>query len=618
MKAAITIFLFTFLPLQYLSATCSIDSLHILEQRCMDTAFYSLTVRIFVSHDPWDFLDSIKIETSNGGNGMIGPVAGQMGYLPFFDVPVDSLSSIGCPVDIMFDVAYFTENCSTGKTLLSSHEALDCRPISDFVSVEPFGQDSNFHLAEGLVYQYVIEHGVALTTGGTIVDQFDFTGYVPIEGSSENGHLSINSELAPGGVTILDIEFDPAIKRWDMTASEVVDFSGVVLTAANCSGAVTPWNTIITCEEVVVPTDFNGDSYNDLGWAIEIDPATRTVVNNQKLWALGNFKHENAVVHSNERTVYQGIDHSTGYLYKFVADVATDLSAGALYVYKGSKNGPGDWILIPNTTPSERNNVITASTSVGATVFIGIEDVEINPVDEWIYFAVKDEDLVYRFQDSDPITGTTVPMMEIYVGGTGASYNITHANGTTLEPWGEGPDNLTFDNFGNLYVLQDGSLSPGSGNRNHIWLIKNGHTQANPFVEIIARTPYDCEPTGITFSPDFRFLFMSIQHPSATNKATSQVDAFGNRRYFDRDVAIVIAREKNLGNGNVCASVQDVGSGGIPSGQYQADQQLISKNIISNNLDVLFRANTAVDLLEDFEVQLGGLFEVKMEGCDHN
>lgn len=283
-----------------------------------------------------------------------------------------------------------------------------------------------------------------------------------------------------------------------------------------------------------------------MGWAIEIDPETKKVVDHvsglaggDKLWALGNFKHENVVVHKNKRTEYQGVDDSIGYLYKFIASAEEDLSAGTLYVYKGSKSGSGEWIKIKNSVSSEQNTTLSQSAAVSATVFNGIEDVEINPIDNKIYLAVKGESRVYRFDDSDPISGTMVNNFETYVGGM--NYDIDDGTDIHSEPWGWGNDNLAFDDLGNLWVLQDGG-------RNYIWLVKNGHTQENPQVEIFARAPAGSEPTGITFSPDSRYLFMSIQHPSPGNDTTTQPDAFSIERAFDRDVSIVIARSEHLNN----------------------------------------------------------------------
>ncbi|MDC6390695.1 DUF839 domain-containing protein [Maribacter sp. PR1] len=417
--------------------------------------------------------------------------------------------------------------------------------IGDFQSLVPTGQNTDLIIPSSHTFQKIISRDDPLSQGGNLPGYIDFTGYVPINNSNEKGYLSLNSETVPGGVSILDINFNTVTGLWSTSFSSKVDFSGVVGTIANCSGTVTPWNTIITCEEYTsqeiadqypFPIDSNGDGYDDFGWAVEIDPVTKTVID--KRWALGNFKHENLVIHNNQRTAYQGADATVGYLFKFVADNQQDLGSGKLYVYRGSKNGSGEWVLLNNTTPEERNTTNEQSATVGATVFSGIEDVEIGP-NGFIYFAVKNENRVYRFQDSDPVSGTTVINMETFVGN--ASYTIQHQNGNTNVNWGYGNDNMAFDNEGNLWVLQD-------GDNNYIWVVKNGHTQANPRVEIFGTTPAGSEPTGITFSPDNRFLFMSIQHPNSGNSSSTQTDAAGVEVSFDKDTAIVIALKENLGS----------------------------------------------------------------------
>jgi secreted PhoX family phosphatase len=411
---------------------------------------------------------------------------------------------------------------------------LHTQNISEFVSVEPTVQTESFVFPQTHRFQKIIESGDLLTEGGTLPLTPDFAGYIPILGSSTNGYLSINSERPIGNVTILDINFNSLTNLWVKTASEAIDFSSVAGTSANCSGTVTPWNTVISSEERISTIDSNGDSYNDYGWNVEIDPANKVVLD--KLWAMGNFKHENITIHSNQRTAYQGADSNPGYLYKFVADNAQDLTSGDLYVYKGSKNGNGDWILLQNDTPAERNSTLTQSDAVSATVFNGVEDVEIGP-DGMVYFAVKNEDLVYRFQDSDPLTGTTA-VLEPFVGNM--NYDITHNNGVTSTSWGTGNDNLAFDNLGNLWVFQDGG-------KNYIWVIGNNHSQLNPNVRLFGIAPTGSEPTGITFTPDFKFLFMSIQHPNNANNA-NQVDAEGNEVDFNTGTVIVLALENNLGS----------------------------------------------------------------------
>jgi secreted PhoX family phosphatase len=426
---------------------------------------------------------------------------------------------------------------------------ISAQNIADFTSVNPGVQTEQFIIPSTHAFQKIIEKDDNLTEGGTMPRNIDFTGYLPISGSSVNGYLSINSEAVPGGVVVVDINFNSTTKLWQKTVSQSLDFSAVGGTIANCSGTVTPWDTVITCEEYSISTDNNSDGYYDFGWNVEIDPATKTVLG--KLWAMGNFSHENVTIHSNERTVYQGADvilsGAFGYLYKFVATNAQDLTDGLLYVYKGSKNGSGNWILINNTTQTERNETYIRSGAdpdpndadsdyADATVFNGIEDVEIGP-DGMVYFAVKGspDERVYRFQDSDPITGTTVTM-ETFAGNM--NYDIVHESGTTSVPWGSGNDNLAFDNQGNLWVFQDG------GN-NYIWVVENGHTQAVPKVKIFGIVPIGAEPTGITFTPDNKYLFMSVMHPDNMNDA-NQTDVEGNALDFNKDTALVIALNENL------------------------------------------------------------------------
>ncbi len=434
--------------------------------------------------------------------------------------------------------------------------------IGDFTSVTPAAQTDQFVIPATHKFQKIIETGDLLTEGGNFKVKPDFTAYVPIAGSSTNGYLSINSEDAPppfgngGGVQILDINFNVTTKLWETTASEDLDFSAVGGTAANCSGTVTSWGTVISCEEVAYNelgtglTDLNFDGYNDVGWNIEINPATKTVIG--KHWAMGNFKHENVAIHSNNRTVYQGADDTVGhgFLYKFVATNAQDLSAGNLYVFSGSKSGSGSWILINDSTnpthqlPAHQNITNDLSLAAGATEFEGIEDVEIG-ADGMIYFAVKGapDQRVYRFSDSDPLEASASTVtMETYVGNM--SYDINDGNSTTSVNWGGGNDNLAFDGDGNLWVLQDDN----SGSKQfYIWVVKNGHTQASPNVELFGITPHDAEPTGITFTPDYKYLFMSFMAPNPTNVA-NQADAAGNMVDFNKGTTLVIARSENLGS----------------------------------------------------------------------
>jgi len=433
----------------------------------------------------------------------------------------------------------------------SGCEGVNDAHISCFTSVLPNTKNQLFNIPSSHKFQVLTQTGDPYSVGtGVSKPSFDFTGYIPENGSSTKGHLSINYETNPGGVGMYDVSYNTTSKLWKVDTSRAIDFAGVVGTVGNCSGTVTPWGTIITCEETRAGTDSNNDGYIDFGWCIEIDPKTNKVREYgtgkpQKLWALGRASHENVVVKKDSITLYWGEDAGNGAVYKFVADKKADLSSGKLYVLKvtgGLPNGEagspnGVWVQVPNTTQADRNNTYDLALKLGATTFAGIEDVEISPIDGKIYFAVKGvpSERVYRFSDD----GATVSGFETYVGG-GDSYYINNGVSAIFEPWGAGNDNLAFDDRGNLYVLQDGS-------QDHIWLVRNGHTRSNPKIELFATTPVGCEPTGITFSPDYRFMFLSLQEPTSTNTATTK-DAAGRTITFNRSTALVIARSENLGS----------------------------------------------------------------------
>ncbi|UPL47860.1 PhoX family protein [Hymenobacter sublimis] len=442
--------------------------------------------------------------------------------------------------------------------------------ISRFTSVQPSAQPQDLRLPATHTFQLLAQGGNAYTNAadGNMLEAFDFTGYAPINGSSTNGYLSINHEGSgtTSGVSMLSLNFNATSKLWNVTAKYPVNFAPVIGTINNCSGTVTPWSSIVTCEENLGPTnpvDTNNDGYLDSGWNVEIDPATHSVKDQNgdgkpdKLWQMGRLKHENIVVAADLRTAYEGADDgsSNSFVYKFVATTAGQLGAGTLYALK--LNGAigtatsGTWIQVPNSTPAECNNTTVAARALGATSFNGVEDVEISPLTGQIYFTAKGPGTIYRFTDSGA-SGTTVSNFEIFAGNsptvTNQAYTINYGSGSISEPWRTGNDNLTFDSQGNLYVLQDGGL-------NHIWLIKPCHTQAAPAVELFAVTPAGCEPTGMTFSPDERFIFISMQSPEETNSLAT-TDAAGQSVVFNKSTALVIGRKGTLGTATPLSSTK--------------------------------------------------------------
>ena len=441
------------------------------------------------------------------------------------------------------------------KTTANTTNPVACNGthISCFTSIVPTAQTDKLIIPAEHKYQLILKEGDSYTEGGGLVGgQNDFTAYVPKTGSSTNGYLSVNHETNPGGVTMAEINYNASTKLWQLTKSRAVSFSdpSLVQTIRNCSGGVTPWGTVVTAEESVTSNDLNADGYKDYGWLVEIDPATAQVISKNpdgskgKLWQMGIMNHENVVINNAGTIAYYGEDGGTHMVYKYVMDTPNNLSSGNLYVLKLDQGltAAGDpagttatWIQVPNKTKADQNNTASLAFSLGGTKFNGVEDVDISPLDGRIYFTAKGLDRVYRLQDN----GATASQVETFVGGGSTVYSFNTAQGMKSEVWADGNDNLTFDELGNLWVLQDGG-------KNYIWVIAPDHTQANPKVKLFASMPAGAEPTGLTFTPDHKFGFFSVQHPDST--ISTDVDATGNTiNYKGKSATVVIALKNNLG-----------------------------------------------------------------------
>lgn len=450
----------------------------------------------------------------------------------------DSLTS-----DALFDLSLNNRKFQPNPSAMGCNNATD--HIACYTSVVPTIQVDTLTIPKSHRFQSILKTGDKYSVSGTVPRSFDFTAYVAEKGNSKKGYVAINHEMGPGAVSILNTQFNCKTGLWQVDSINPVDFSGpLVLTAANCSGGVSPWGTVVTCEEVRPASgDANSDGYIDLGWNIEIDPVTRKVKQYgngipEKLWAMGRMSHENVAFLNDSVTVYQGEDASDGNVYKFIATKKTDLSSGNLFVLKldnslsstGDPTGStGTWVQVPNTTKTERNNVKTTAATLGGTKFAGVEDIEVSPLSGEMFFTAKGVGRVYKFKDN----GTTVSNFSTFAGGE--SYVVNYGGGLVSEDWGGGNDNLTFDDKGNLWVLQDGG-------RNHIWMLAPDHTPAKPKVELFMISPISSEPTGMTFTPDYKYMFLSIQEPTATT--LQQKDVAGNSVFFDKSHALVVARKE--------------------------------------------------------------------------
>ena len=190
-------------------------------------------------------------------------------------------------------------------------------------------------------------------------DDPDFNAYLPdptAAAGETRGYLFSNWEYRPGGMSRLHIEKDSGSGAWRVLEALNIDFSAVQGTWVNCFGTLSPWGTPLTSEELYFddtsiwndgtdsgvqnlaaylgyPTDGAGAWPNPYryGYIVEITNPEDAAPAPVKLFALGRYSHENAVVMPDRRTVYLSDDGGNVVFFKFVADTADDLSAGTLY-----------------------------------------------------------------------------------------------------------------------------------------------------------------------------------------------------------------------------------------------------------------------------------------------
>lgn len=92
---------------------------------------------------------------------------------------------------------------------------------------------------------------------------------------------------------------------------------------------------------------------------------------------------------------------------------------------------------------------------------------------------------------------------------TDSAYYAGYANAADLSPIGS-PDNIGFDNAGNLWIVTDGTQPNGANDG--CWVCPTTGPNRGRLQQFMSG-PVGCEVCGCQFTPDGETLFMSIQHP---------------------------------------------------------------------------------------------------------
>ncbi|MDO8342715.1 MAG: DUF839 domain-containing protein [Cellvibrio sp.] len=216
----------------------------------------------------------------------------------------------------------------------------------------------------------------------------DFNAFIPSNATGSEGYLFSAWEDRPGGVSRLNIA-KQSDGTWRVNDAMNVNFGNVKGTMINCFGTVSPWGTPLTSEEnyeaentvrwndmtystgypnyadVLKIKDYLGGTFPnpyDYGYIVEITQPKAAAPVPVKHFTMGRYAHENPVIMPDKKTVYLTDDGSNKGFYKFVADVAGDLSAGTLYAAKVTQDATNDtakagfdveWIMLAHATNAE-------------------------------------------------------------------------------------------------------------------------------------------------------------------------------------------------------------------------------------------------------------------------
>lgn len=298
---------------------------------------------------------------------------------------------------------------------------------------------------------------------------------------------------------------------------------------------------------------------NHFGWVVEFDPYDPewTPV---KRTALGRCRHEAATTHvtkSGKVVMYTGDDARFEYVYKFVCAKPYNprdrkanrgiMDEGILYVAKFHEDGTGEWVplvfgqgpLTPANGFHDQGDVAIdariAADLVGATKMDRPEDIEVNPIDQKVYLVCTNN--TDRGKEGKAGTDKVNPRA---VNAHGHILTLTEAgndHAATRFDWDlfmicgdpadpttyfagcdkslvtpiSCPDNICFDDAGNLWIATDGQ-ERALKYRDGFFAVPTSGPDRGKLRQFMASV-LGSEVCGPEFTPDGKTAFLAIQHP---------------------------------------------------------------------------------------------------------
>lgn len=447
--------------------------------------------------------------------------------------------------------------------------------LAIFFPVLLIAQDSALKLRKPLTFTVIFSEGDSVFNKEMIKapskGENDYIAFIPKTDDTNKAQLFISHESHSsdvllgdgGGATLLDIEMIDG--QWQgVNLPRSINFEDVGGTMENCSGTLVSNGHILSAEEF--PPGSNKQLYYDesgtkvafrdtsnidgrprwqnMGWMVDIDLKKLSAV--KKLYAMGRFSHEAALILDDNQTVFLTDDYSPSVFFKFVADEPLNFSSGTLYAYRQSANSQsGTWIPLPMQMDS-LVKIRDVAINMGATLFQRME---------WM---VRHENKIYLSETgsdhidlSREIKAGAKPAAHIKpVGknhkydepyGSILEYDISSERIRQLLKGGAGkkmknrhfanPDALAcYFHSGKAYlIICEDIIAPDRSRTasvnssifvNEVFMLDLSINEPNVDDLIhIATFPSGSEPTGPAFSQDYGTLFLNIQHPANSNPA---------------------------------------------------------------------------------------------------
>ncbi len=302
---------------------------------------------------------------------------------------------------------------------------------------------------------------------------------------------------------------------------------------------------------------------NRFGWVVELDPTdpTSTPI---KRTALGRAAHEGAWValtRDQRAVVYSGEDARFEYIYKFVSRDRMQpggakanrhlLDHGTLYVARFDADGRGRWLplvhgqgpLTPANGFADQGEVVIKSRQacdlLGGTRMDRPEWLTIDKDSRWVYCTLTNNSSrgqagqpgvdaanpranntmgqIIRWLEDDDFDGTQFSWNHLVLAGDPANERAD-ARGNIQGDLFACPDGIAFGPNGLLWIRTD-------ANATQMYKGEFRNIGNNQMLACDTRTgeirrfltgPTNCEITGVTFTPDGRNMFISVQHPGET------------------------------------------------------------------------------------------------------